>query len=229
MITSTIGDLNIVSLVLRMLIATLLGGVIGLERGASGQSAGIRTFALVCVGAAGCAIVNQYLFYTTGSADTARIPSTVISGIGFLGVGTIVVTGKNYVRGLTTAATLWSTAVLGLFIGSGFIAVSLVCFLTIIFIVVVLNKASLFQEEIASKFTMYLELDKETGVEEFLEYMTSHGYNVSVLEKQKNASIHADDIGLLVNCNIHKHKSHTNLINDLFTLDSVHYVEEIKA
>ncbi len=226
--TCSIEELNIVSLILRMLIATLLGGVIGLERGASGQSAGIRTFALVCVGAAGCAIVNLYLFYTTGSADTARIPSTVISGIGFLGVGTIVVTGKNYVRGLTTAATLWSTAVLGLLVGSGFIAGSFICFLTIMFIVVVLNKASMFQEEIASKFMMYLELDREAGIEHFLEYMNSHGYDVSVLEKQ-NASIHVDDIGLLVSCNIHKHKSHTNLINDLFTLDSVHYVEEIKA
>ena len=229
MVTGSIDDLNIISLVLRMLLATILGGVIGLERGASGQSAGIRTFALVCVGASGCSIVNLFLFYTTGSADTARIPSTVISGIGFLGVGTIVVTGKNYVRGLTTAATLWSTAVLGLLIGSGFIAGSLICFLTIIFIVVVLNKASMFQEEIASKFTMYLELDREKGVEEFLEYMNSHGYDISVLEKQKDASIHADDIGLLVNCNIHKHKSHTTLISDLFTLDSVHYVEEIKA
>ena len=86
----------------------------------------------------------------------------------------------------------------------------------------------MFQEEIASKFMMYLELDREAGIENFLEYMNSHGYDVSVLEKQ-NASIHADDIGLLVSCNIHKHKSHTNLINDLFTLDSVHYVEEIKA
>lgn len=114
-------------------------------------------------------------------------------------------------------------------IGSGFIAGSFVCFLTIVFIVVVLNRVSLFQENIASRLTMYLELDREAGIEEFLSYMNSHGYSVSVLEKQKNASIHSKDIGLYVTCNIHKHKSHTNLINDLFTLPSVHYVEEIKG
>ncbi len=225
----SIEDLSLVSIIVKLLLATLFGGIIGLERGASGQSAGIRTFALVCMGAASCAIVNLYLLYTTGSADAARIPSTVISGIGFLGVGTIVVTGRTSVRGLTTAATLWATAALGLMIGSGFIVGSIVCFLTIIFIVVVLNRVSRFQENIASRFTMYLELDRETGIEAFLSYMNSHGYSVSVLEKQKNASIHSKDIGLYVTCNIHKHKSHTNLINDLFTLPSVHYVEEIKV
>lgn len=225
----SIEDLSVVSIIIKLLLATLFGGIIGLERGARGQAAGIRTFALVCMGAASCAIVNLYLFYTTGYADTARIPSTVISGIGFLGVGTIVVTGRTSVRGLTTAATLWATAALGLMIGSGFIAGSIAAFLTIIFIVVVLNRVSLFQENIASRFTLYLELDRGTGVEEFLDYMNSKGYSVSVLEKQKNASIHSKDVGLYVTCNIHKHKSHINLINDLFTLPSVHYVEEIKG
>ena len=225
----SIEELSLVSIIVKLLLATLFGGIIGLERGASGQSAGIRTFALVCMGAASCAIVNLYLLYTTGSADAARIPSTVISGIGFLGVGTIVVTGRTSVRGLTTAATLWATSALGLMIGSGFIVGSIVCFLTIVFIVVVLNRVSLFQENIASRLTMYLELDREAGIEEFLSYMNSHGYSVSDLEKQKNASIHSKDIGLYVTCNIHKHKSHTNLINDLFTLPSVHYVEEIKG
>lgn len=225
----SIEDLSVISIVIRLLLATLFGGIIGLERGASGQSAGIRTFALVCMGAASCSIVNLYLFYTTGSADTARIPSTVITGVGFLGVGTIVVTGRTSVRGLTTAATLWATAALGLMIGSGFIVGSIVGFLTIIFIVVVLNRVSLFQENIASRLTLYLELDRETGVEEFLSYMNSNGYSVSVLEKQKSASIHSKDIGLYVTCNIHKHKSHTNLVNDIFAIPSVHYVEEIKG
>ena len=229
MVTGTIEDLNIVSLIIRMLLATLLGGMIGLERGVRGQSAGIRTFALVCVGAASCAIVNLYLFYMTGSADTARIPSTVITGVGFLGVGTIVVTGRTWVRGLTTAATLWATAILGLMIGSGFIVGSIICFVTIVIIVVFLSRISLFQENIASRFTLYLELDRETGVDDFLTYMHEHGYTVSVLEKQENASIHSTDIGLHVTCNVHKHISHAKLLNDIFTLDSVHFVEEIKG
>jgi putative Mg2+ transporter-C (MgtC) family protein len=225
----SIEDLSIVSLIVRMLLATLLGGLIGLERGARGQSAGIRTFALVCLGAASCAIVNLYLFYTTGSADTARIPSTVITGVGFLGVGTIVATGRTSVRGLTTAATLWATAVLGLLVGSGFIVGSIICFVTILFIVVVLSKASLFQENIASRITLYVELDRETGLDEFLSYMNEHEYTVSVLEKQKKASVHSKDIGLLVTCNIHKHRSHTELIKDLLALASVDYIEEIRG
>jgi len=229
MLTAAIDDFSIITLIAKLLLATLLGGLIGLERGVRGQSAGIRTFALVCVGATACSIVNLYLFYNTGSADTSRIPSTVISGIGFLGVGTIVITGRNYVRGLTTAATLWATAALGLMIGSGYLIGAIVCFLVIMFIVVVLSRASIFQEEIASRLTLYLELDREIGLEEFLSYMNSHKYSVSVIEKQKNASLHSKDIGLYVTCNTHKHRSHTDLINELFTLSSVHYIEEIKV
>ncbi|MBO6008014.1 MAG: MgtC/SapB family protein, partial [Lachnospiraceae bacterium] len=180
MITGSIEELSVLSLIIRLLLATLFGAIIGLERGARGQSAGIRTFALVCVGAASCAIVNLFLFYTTGSADTARIPSTVITGVGFLGVGTIVA-GRTSVRGLTTAATMWSTAALGLLIGSGFLVGSIVCFLTIVFIVVVLNRVSLFQENIESRLSLYIELDRETGVEELLSYMNEHFYSVSVL------------------------------------------------
>ena len=225
----SIDDLSVMALILRMLLATVLGGLIGLERGARGQSAGIRTFALVCVGAASCAIVNLYLFYITGSADTARIPSTVITGIGFLGVGTIVVTGRTSVRGLTTAATLWATAILGLLIGSGFIVGSIICFFTIMFIVVVLSRASLFQDNIASRITLYVEIDKEAGVEEFLTYMNEHGYTLSVLEKQKKAAVHSKDVGLLVTCNTHKHRSHPDIIKDLLSLQSVHYIEELRG
>jgi putative Mg2+ transporter-C (MgtC) family protein len=98
-----------------------------------------------------------------------------------------------------------------------------------LFIVVVLSKASLFQENIASRITLYVELDRETGLDEFLSYMNEHEYTVSVLEKQKKASVHSKDIGLLVTCNIHKHRSHTELIKDLLALASVDYIEEIRG
>lgn len=110
---------NQVSIIIRLVLATLFGGIIGIEREAKRHSAGFRTFTLVCLGSALATIVNLYLWDITGNTDTARISAAVVSGVGFLGVGTIIVTSRNQVRGLTTAATLWATAALGIALGAG--------------------------------------------------------------------------------------------------------------
>ena len=95
----------------RMIIASICGGLIGLEREMKGRPAGLKTFSLVCIGATLAMITNEYIsIYYGGSGDLARMAAQVISGIGFLGAGTIIVTGTNQVRGLTTAAALWEMA-----------------------------------------------------------------------------------------------------------------------
>ena len=95
-----------VTIAVRLIFATVLGGVIGLERATRHHTAGIRTFALVCLGSAISSVVNIYMVNISGNAsgDISRIPAQVVSGIGFLGVGTIIITGKNQVKGLTTAS-----------------------------------------------------------------------------------------------------------------------------
>lgn len=89
---------NQVSIIIRLVLATLFGGIIGIEREAKRHSAGFRTFTLVCLGSALATIVNLYLWDITGNTDTARISAAVVSGVGFLGVGTIIVTSRNQVR-----------------------------------------------------------------------------------------------------------------------------------
>lgn len=114
-------DLNVFSISLRLLLAVLFGGVIGLERDVHRHTAGFRTHILVCVGAALAMLTNQYISDVWGSdTDPARIGAQVIAGVGFLGVGTILVTGRTHIRGLTTAAGLWASACLGLAVGIGF-------------------------------------------------------------------------------------------------------------
>lgn len=113
-------ELNFLTVTLRLLLAVLCGGVIGYERGRKGRAAGLRTHMLVCLGAATAMLVNQYLFDFYGTGDPARIGAQVVSGIGFLGVGTIIITGHRQVRGLTTAAGLWASACIGLAAGCGF-------------------------------------------------------------------------------------------------------------
>lgn len=109
-------DLNLLWMVLRLLLAAILGGLIGVEREAHGRPAGLRTHILVSVGSALFTIVSMNLGSST--SDPTRIAAQIVSGIGFLGAGTIIRQG-SVVRGLTTAASLWTTAAIGMAAGSG--------------------------------------------------------------------------------------------------------------
>ncbi len=116
-----ISDFNVVSVIIRLLIATFLGALIGFERGKHGHPAGIRTHTLVSIGAATAMMVGLYVFQIGLATDVSRIGAQVVSGIGFLGVGTILVKGREQITGLTTAATLWAAGTIGLSSGAGFI------------------------------------------------------------------------------------------------------------
>ncbi len=114
--------MNVFEIVLRLFIALVVGGVIGMQREMVRSSAGFRTHTLVCLGSCLAMLTNQFLFdqyHMLSAMDVARMGSYVLGGIGFLGAGTIVKDGLR-VRGLTTAASLWVVAAIGLAVGSGF-------------------------------------------------------------------------------------------------------------
>ena len=115
---------NWLDLIIRLTLAVLLGGIIGIERVISNHDAGLRTHILVCLGSAGIMVLSQLINMQYGG-DIARMGAQVVSGIGFLGAGCILVTG-GHVKGLTTAAGLWATACVGLVTGSGYLFVSFV-------------------------------------------------------------------------------------------------------
>ena len=118
---SYIGEFNTVSVLLRIVLALIAGGVIGKERGRHGRAAGFRTHIYVCLGGAMTSLCSLYVLTASGlSGDVFRIPAQVISGIGFLGAGIILVKNNNTVAGLTTAAGMWVTATIGLAFGYGF-------------------------------------------------------------------------------------------------------------
>ena len=115
-----LSEINIISITVRLLLAMVCSGIIGVERGKNGRPAGFRTHMLVCIGSTIVMMTNQYISMHFGGSDPTRMAAQVVSGIGFLGAGTIIVTRDYSVRGLTTAATLWSSACMGLAIGVGF-------------------------------------------------------------------------------------------------------------
>ena len=119
-------DFNALSVAVRLILALLLGGLIGTERGRHGRAAGMRTHVLVCIGSCMTALVGIYIQSINPNADIARIAAQVISGIGFLGAGTIMIRNQSVVTGLTTAAGVWCTATIGIALGYGFYLAALI-------------------------------------------------------------------------------------------------------
>lgn len=130
------------TILIRTLLAVVCAGAVGYDRNIHGASAGLRTHILVCVGAMLAMSTGQFasMYY---SADATRIGAQVVSGIGFLGAGSIMVTKKNHIHGLTTAAGLWAAACIGLALGIGFYEGAIVGAIVVYVTIHMLRKFSL--------------------------------------------------------------------------------------
>ncbi|MCL1954630.1 MAG: MgtC/SapB family protein [Spirochaetes bacterium] len=133
-------QLTEIDIVIRLCIAFAAGGVIGLERSSRRQVAGLRTHILIALGAACLMLLSIWVPQSfNGNADPGRIAAQVVSGIGFLGAGAIIRLGKN-IRGLTTAASLWLTAAIGMTIGAGMYTAAVTAVVLALTALMVLNK-----------------------------------------------------------------------------------------
>ncbi len=127
-------DYSILVVILRIVLATAFGGIIGHERGRHGSHAGLRTHILVCLGSAMTAMTGEFVISTLNYAgDPFRIAAQVVSGIGFLGAGMIIIKNSNIITGLTTAAGMWATAAIGIALGFGFYSGALLVTLACVF------------------------------------------------------------------------------------------------
>ncbi|MBQ7833652.1 MAG: MgtC/SapB family protein [Lachnospiraceae bacterium] len=173
----TLSEFNIISVTVRMLLAMLLGGCIGLEREKSKRPAGFRTHILVCVGSCMTALIGLYVVYEMGaSSDPVRIAAQVISGIGFLGVGTILVKEHDHITGLTTAAGLWTTAAIGIACGYGFYLGALLGTLVVAITSAILFKVEGRGRKRNRKMTLYVEVNGTELLNEYIDWI-SDAYN----------------------------------------------------
>lgn len=169
-------EVNTASLILRLTLAMLFGGLIGLERGRKRRGAGFRTYMLVCVGAALTMLLGQYqgqMLATRwtdvqATTDIARYGAQVINGVGFLGAGTVVVTGRQEVKGLTTAACLWASACTGLAIGAGFYECVLLGFVLIFLCVRLLPILESHLVERSKNINIYVEFTPQDHIDEII-------------------------------------------------------------
>ncbi|MBQ8174621.1 MAG: MgtC/SapB family protein [Clostridia bacterium] len=159
-----------IAMLVRLLLATLAGAIIGAERGRHGRAAGLRTHALVCLGAALAAELGLFAQSIQPNTDPLRVAAQVISGIGFLGVGTILVKGRFQITGLTTAAGLWATAAIGLAFGIGFLSGALIGTVFTMLTIICLSYLEFRLNRRHRRFGIYVELTSVTFVQE----MTAH-------------------------------------------------------
>lgn len=172
-----LSEMNCVSVAFRLLLAVLVGGLIGLERGRTGHAAGLRTHILVAVGSAMTVMLGQYSVDVLGyNGDPMRVSAQVISGIGFLGAGQIMTRSRSQVTGLTTAAGLWATASIGLAIGIGFYWAGVVAFFAVKLTITMLPRIEVNQRKKSAEICgFYLEINDALQVKRLVGTLTELG------------------------------------------------------
>lgn len=178
--------LTILSVCFRFLLATGCGAAIGYERSKNRHAAGLRTHIVVCIGAASVMLLNEYLsVYFNPNADPARLGAQVISGIGFLGAGTIVITGYQrgqQIKGLTTAAGLWASACMGLVVGSGFYEAAIIMCCFLFGVIALLNQVDQKYLKTSAVLRIYIEYTAETPFSVILAALRQEHWHVTHME-----------------------------------------------
>lgn len=219
-------SINMFSTVLRLMLALVCGGLLGLERGKKKRPAGFRTHMLVCVGSALAMITNQYMAEHYVGIDASRMASQVISGIGFLGAGTIMVTGLQKIRGLTTAAGLWVVACIGLAFGTGFYSGGIVATVLCYVINTVLHRFEARMETNARIIGIYVELADVSYIGKLFENLRQLEINVTELETGK-ARMSDNHVGVLLVIKLAHFIQHSEVIEQLEMVEGVSFVEEV--
>ena len=231
-------QLNFASLLFRLALAMFFGGMIGMERERKRRPAGFRTYMLVCLGATLAGIVSQYnfimlntTFYETmkevgRTTDVSRIGAKVIGGIGFLGAGTVIVTGRQEVKGLTTAAGLWASACMGLAIGAGFYECvflgTVLIFLSMRYLPIVENM----MVEHAPFLNIYVEFESLDHIGDVIGRIKEQNAQVLDVEVDHGRGSGSSNPSAVFSLRLAKRHSHSDVLVSISELDCVYTVEE---
>lgn len=220
-------EITMGSICLRIVLALLIGGVLGIERGTKNRPAGLRTYMLVCLGAALVMMTNQYAFQYFEVSDPVRMGAQVISGIGFLGAGTILITGKSQVKGITTAAGLWAAACSGLAIGVGFYEGALLGGAAIFLVMALMDRLDQFIHNRSRLIDLYIELEATTPLSEFLVYARQQGFDISEVQISKNKMLKDAAISAILTAESHPRRTHAEMTEILSRAPGVTHLEEL--
>ena len=223
----TIREITLASITIRILASVLLGGIIGMERGMKNRPAGMRTYMLVSLGSCVVMLTNQYIYQVFNTGDPARMSAQVISGIGFLGAGTIIVTGRNQIKGLTTAAGLWATASVGLTIGIGLYEVAILSGVFVFLILTILHKFDDYVRRSSNVVELYVEMKANVALGRFLRAVRAKSLDATNVQVQEHQSASDEFTSFVVSLKGQRHTHHDDIVRIVEKIDVVTYVEEL--
>ena len=220
-------EVTYLAVAIRIFAAVLIGGILGLERGMKNRPAGLRTYMLVCVGACIIMLTNQYIYQVFGSGDPVRMGAQVVSGIGFLGAGTIIVTRRSQIKGLTTAAGLWSSAGVGLALGIGFYEAAVMGSVAIFIIMTLLQRMDDRMHRKNRVMEVYLELDSACPLGDFLRAVRAMEVDVSNIQREPEPDVEENVRAYIALLKTKSRQSHPDLLLRLQEISGVVYLEEL--
>ena len=217
-------EVTYLAIAVRIAVSVILGGVIGLERGLKNRPAGLRTYMLVSVGSCLIMLTNQYVNQVFQTGDPVRMGAQVVSGIGFLGAGTIVVTRRNQIKGLTTAAGLWAAAAVGLAIGVGLYEAGILSGLVIFLVLSLVHRWDSQMRKTSKVMEIYVELGKIT-LGDFLRKIREMELDVDDVRTERDGAFEEGKHAYILVLKS-KHKiNHEQLYTNIREIDGVSYVE----
>lgn len=220
-------EVTYIAVAVRIVAAVIFGGVIGIERGMKNRPAGLRTYMLVCVGSCLIMLTNQYLFQVSNTGDPMRLGAQVVSGIGFLGGGTIIVTKHNQIKGLTTAAGLWTCAGVGLALGVGFYEAAIVAGLSVFTILTLLQRWDNRLHRRTRILELYIEFADSLSIGELIRDLRALDVEVSGVQLESSGIQEEGTRALIATLKAKKRGEHQILMADIQKIQGVVHLEEL--
>ena len=224
----TYRDLTMMAIILRMVLSVVCGGLIGLERTYKRHDAGFRTHILICIGACMTTLIGQYLSLVMGYyTDITRLGAQVIAGVGFIGAGAIIVTQREQVKGLTTAAGLWASAIVGLSLGAGFFEGGLYTTFLILISEIYLSKMEYYIFRHSKEMNLYLEYVDSSTLELILSLFRTKGITVQNMEVTRSKGSERHNAGALLLLRLNNTITPKDLLLQLNEMDGILLAAEL--
>lgn len=236
---SYLRQFNLASVSLRLALAMLSGGLIGIERARKGRAAGFRTYMFVCIGATLAILLGEYeyMMVTTRWSSTAaqvgiltdvsRFGAQVINGIGFLAAGTILVTGRQEVKGMTTAAGLWASACMGLAIGAGFYECVAMAFLLIFLCIRFLPAVEMAIVERARNINIYVEFTSLDVIGEIIGRIKEQGAQIYDVDISHGKEKYARNPSAVFSIRLNERRAHEEILTAISDLEDITTIDEV--
>lgn len=221
-------EMTVVSIGFRLFLSLFCGGLIGLERSFKHRPAGFRTHILICMGAAITTMTSQYFYLIMNYyTDMARLGAQVVAGIGFIGAGTIIVTGNQRVKGLTTAAGLWATAIIGLTLGGGFYEGGIAATAFLLAAELLLTKVEYSVVHRSREINVYIEYQERDTLNEILKLLREKDVKVQKIQITRSSRNKKHNASAFFSLRLGRKASGIQVQEQMKMIDGVVSVEEL--